>query len=62
MAFHFQDREAARAALYDAAVLILEADSAVSLPIGPLTVADLSELCRRVQKGEPLSRSPVLDL
>lgn len=62
MAFHFHDKEAARAAIYDAALLLLQVDAAVSLPIGPLTIADLSELCRRVQEGKPLSRSPVLDL
>lgn len=62
MAFHFQDKQAARAAIHDAALLLLQADAAVALPIGPLTVKDLGELCRRVQEGESLSRSPVLDL
>ena len=62
MAFHFQNKEAARKAIYDAALLLLEADAAVALPIGPLTVADLSEVCHRIAHGKPLSRSPILDL
>jgi hypothetical protein len=63
MAFHFQDREAARTALYDAAVLILEADLAVSLqPLSLATVQELSALCRAIEGGRKVSRSPVLDL
>jgi hypothetical protein len=62
MAFHFHDKEAARAAIYDAALLLLQADAAVSLPIGLLAVTELSELCRAIEQGRKISRSPVLDL
>lgn len=62
MAFHFDSPASARAAVYDAALLILQADHAIALPIGLGTVAELSEVCRRIEAGEKLSRSPILDL
>jgi hypothetical protein len=62
MAFHFDSPESAKAAIYDAALLILQADHAIALPIGLSTVVELSEVCRRIEVGEKLSRSPVLDL
>lgn len=62
MAFHFDSPEVARAAIYDAAMLILQADHAIALPVRLGTVADLSEVCRRISEGEKLSRSPLLEL
>jgi hypothetical protein len=59
--FSFPSEEDAKAALYDAAMLILTADSRISLgPISIATVGELSELCRRVEQGEKLSRSPLI--
>lgn len=61
MAFHYKTKEEARAAIYDAAMLILQADIQIALPIGSLTVSELSEVCRRIESGAKLSRSPILD-
>lgn len=60
--FNLASPDMARAAIYDAALLILAADAQVALPIDSQTIRDLGELCRRVEAGEKLSRSPVLDL
>lgn len=60
--FSFASPEKARAALYDAAMLILAADAQVALPIDSQTILDLGELCRRVQAGEKLSKSPLVDM
>lgn len=62
MAFHYKTKEEARAAIYDAAMLILQADAQVALQIGLFAIQGLSELCRKVESGEPISRSPFLDL
>ena len=62
MAFHYKSKEEARAAIYDAAMLILQADTNLALPIGPVTVAELSELCRKIELGASISGSPLLDL
>ena len=61
MAFHYKTKEEARATIYDAAMLILQADAQLALPIGPLTIQELSELCRKIESGEPISGSPLLD-
>jgi hypothetical protein len=60
MVFHYRSEEEARAAIYDAAMLILQADIQIALPIGSLTVSELSEVCRRIESGAKLSRSPFL--
>lgn len=60
--FSFASPETARAAIYDAALLILAADVQVALPIGPQTVADLQELCRLIAAGERLNESSPLGL
>lgn len=62
MAFHYKSKEEARAAIYDAAMLILQARHQIVLPIGLVTVTELGELCRKVESGEPISGSPFLDL
>ncbi len=60
MAFHYKSKEEARAAIYDAALLILQADTNLALPIGPVTIQELSELCRKIESGAPISGSPFL--
>lgn len=60
--FSFASPDKARAAIYDAAMLILTADAQVALPIDSQTIRDLGELCRRVEAGEKLSSSPLLQL
>jgi hypothetical protein len=62
MAFHYKSKEEARAAIYDAAMLILQADANLVLPIGPFTIQELSELCRKIESGAPISGSPLLDI
>jgi hypothetical protein len=62
MAFHYKSKEEARAAIYDAAMLILRAQHEIVLPIGLSTVTELSELCRKIESGAPISGSPFLDL
>lgn len=62
MAFHYGSPEEARAALYDAALVLLEADPQIGLPFSLGTITDLSNLCRRIADGQQISRSPLLDL
>jgi hypothetical protein len=62
MAFHYSTKEEARAAIYDAAILILEADAAISLaPISISTIQELSDLARSISAGEKVSCSPLVD-
>lgn len=61
MAFHNKSKEEARAAIYDATLLILRAQHEIALPIGLVTVMELSELCRKIESGKPISGSPFLD-
>jgi hypothetical protein len=61
MAFHYKSKEEARAAIYDAAMLILQAQHEIVLPIGLVTVTELSELCRKIKSGAPISGSPFWD-
>ena len=60
MAFHFKTKEEARAAIRDAAFLLLEADMVLSLPITEPTIKELSKLCRMIENGYKISRSPLL--
>ena len=59
MAFHYQDADEARAAIYDAALLLLEADHHLGVLDLP-TVQQLSRVCHRIAHGEPVSKSPLL--
>ena len=61
MAFHFESKDKARAALYDAALLILQADAAIALPVTKTTIEELSKLCRMIENGYRISRSPLVD-
>lgn len=61
MAFHYANKEEAKAALYDAAMVLLEADPHLGLPFRLTTVSDLSDLCHRIANGQPISKSPLLD-
>lgn len=60
--FSFASPEKTRAAIYDAAMLILAADTQVALPIDSQTIRDLSEICRRIEQGQKISKSPLLEL
>lgn len=62
MAFHYRSTDEARAALYDAAMLLLQADPQIGLPFSLGTITDLSNLARRIADGQPVSRSPLLDI
>lgn len=62
MAFHYHSTEEARAAIYDAAMLLLQADAKVALPINIQTIKELGEICWRIEHGEKLSKSPLLPL
>ena len=43
-----------RAAIYDAAMVLLRAQYAGITTISPATIADLSELCRKIELGEKI--------
>jgi len=58
MAFHYPDKAAARAALYDAALLLLEADLQLAC-LDFATVDCLSKLCSRINQGQEICPSPV---
>ena len=62
MTFHYRSTEEARAALYDAAMLLLQADPQIGLPFSPGTITDLSTLVRRIADGQRVSQSPLLDI
>lgn len=62
MAFHFHSTKEARAAIYDAAMLLLRADAAIALPISPQTVRELGDICWRIEYDRKLSKSPLLPL
>ena len=61
MAFHYKTKEEARAAIYDAAMLISQANIILCLPLDPILMVELVELCRKIESGEPISGSPFLD-
>jgi hypothetical protein len=61
MDFHFESKDKARAALYDAALLILQADAALALPVTKTTIEELSKLCCIIENGYRISRSPLVD-
>jgi hypothetical protein len=51
-----------RAAIYDAAMLLLRAQHDLGITtISLATIADLSKLCRKIESGEKISGSPLLD-
>lgn len=56
MAFHFESKDKARAAIYDAALLLLQADAQLALPIGKQTLKELRLLCRQIEHGYPISK------
>jgi len=60
MAYHYGSMEEATAALYDAAMVLLEADPHLALPLRLTTIRDLSDLCHRIADGQSVSRSPLL--
>lgn len=62
MTFSHRTTDEARAALYDAAMVLLQADPLVRLPFSLGTITDLSNLCRRIAEGQPVSKSPLLDI
>lgn len=62
MAFSYRSTDEARAALYDAAMVLLQADPLIGLPFSLGTITDLSNLCRRIADGQPVSKSPLLDI
>jgi hypothetical protein len=56
------NRDKRKSEIYDAAMLLLRADHDLAITTLTLaTVADLSELCRKIELGEKISGSPLLD-
>lgn len=63
MAFHFHSPDQARAKIYDAALLLLQADHALALQSFSIqTIAELGEVCWRIEHGKKLSKSPLLSI
>ncbi len=51
-----------KAEIYDAAMVLLKADRDLALTdISLATITNLSELCRKIELGEKVSGSPLLD-
>jgi hypothetical protein len=51
-----------KAAIYDAAMVLLRAQHDLGITtISLTTITDLSELCRKIELGEKISGSPLLD-
>jgi len=51
-----------KAEIYDAAMLLLRAQHDLGIiTLSLATVTDLSELCRKIELGEKISGSPLLD-
>jgi hypothetical protein len=61
MAFHYRSDAEARAAIYDAALLLLEADHAIGVLDLP-TVQRLSDVCHRIANEQPVSRSSLVSV
>jgi hypothetical protein len=56
------NKDKRKAEIYDAAMLLLRADRDLALiTISLATITDLSELCRKIELGEKISGSPLLD-
>lgn len=59
MAFHFHNEAEAKAAIYDAAMLLLEADHHLGVLDLP-SVQRLGDVCHRIANGQPVSSSPLV--
>ena len=56
------NKDKRKAGIYDAAMLLLRAQHDLGITALSLTaVTDLSELCRKIELGEKISGSPLLD-
>jgi hypothetical protein len=56
------NKDKRKAEIYDAAMVLLRAQHDLGIiTISLATITDLSELCRKIELGEKISRSPLLD-
>jgi hypothetical protein len=56
------NKDKRKAEIYDAAMLLLRAQHDLALTgISLTTITNLSELCRKIELGEKISGSPLLD-